>query len=244
MEVHPPHHAIGSWREFFVHMATIVLGLLIALGLEQVAEAIHHRHQRHELQENMRAEAERNVKILGVHLNVNLPQLVWNRAALTVVRTAVAKAGLVDVTLPPPPEDASNAVMVAPERNVWPVALTSGAMALLPETTAQMYSRVDFQAAEDEKEVDRMRAASALLDRFSLASGYKVRPGSAMHLTVAQRDELVSAMSVETQQLFALLRRDNIYLIQCQGVLAGLNTVEELMDWGAKQPVRVNQYRE
>ncbi len=244
MEVHPPHHAIGSWREFFVHMATIVLGLLIALGLEQVAEAIHHRHLRHELQENMRAEAERNVKILGVHLDVNLPQLVWDRAALKVVRTAVPKAGFVDVTLPPPPEDASNAMMVAPERNVWPVALTSGAMALLPETTAQMYSRVDFQAAEDEKEVDRMRAASAQLERFNLASGYKVRPGSAMHLTVAQRDELVSALSAEAQQLFALLRRDDIYMIQCQGVLAGFDTVEGLMDWGAKQPGRVNAYRE
>jgi hypothetical protein len=64
-----------------------------------------------------------------------------------------------------------------------------------------------------------------------------------MHLTVAQRDQLVPALSIEAQQLFALLRRDNIYLIQCQGVLAGLNTVEELMDWGEKQPVRVMQYR-
>ena len=68
-----------------------------------------------------------------------------------------------------------------------------------------------------------MRAASALLERFNLASGYKVRPGSAMHLTVAQRDELVSALSAEAQQLFALLRRDDIYMIQCQGVLAGFD---------------------
>lgn len=244
MEVHPPHHAIGSWREFFVHMATIVLGLLIALGLEQVAEGLHNRHLRHELQENMRAEAERNVKILGVHLDVNLPELTWYRSALTVVRTAVPKAGFVDVTLPPPSPDESMERMVAPERNVWPVAMTSGAMALLPEATAQMYARVDFQAAEDEKEVDRMREATALLERFTLATGYRVRPGSAMRLTVAQRDQLVSAMSVESQQLYALLRRDNIYLIQCQGVLAGLDTVEQLMDWGAKQPVRVMEYRE
>ena len=115
---------------------------------------------------------------------------------------------------------------------------------LVPEATAQMYARVDFQAAEDEKEVDRMREATALLERFTLATGYRVRPGSAMRLTVAQRDQLVSAMSVESQQLYALLRRDNIYLIQCQGVLAGLDTVEQLMDWGAKQPVRVMEYRE
>ena len=32
--------AAHGWRDFFVHIATIVIGLLIALGLEQSAEAI------------------------------------------------------------------------------------------------------------------------------------------------------------------------------------------------------------
>jgi hypothetical protein len=45
LDVHPPPHAAHGWRDFFVHIATIVIGLLIALGLEQSAEGIHHRQQ-------------------------------------------------------------------------------------------------------------------------------------------------------------------------------------------------------
>ena len=45
IDVHPPPHAAHGWRDFFVHIATIVIGLLIALGLEQSAEGIHHGRQ-------------------------------------------------------------------------------------------------------------------------------------------------------------------------------------------------------
>jgi hypothetical protein len=45
LDVHPPPHAAHGWRDFFVHIVTIVIGLLIALGLEQCAEGIHHRRQ-------------------------------------------------------------------------------------------------------------------------------------------------------------------------------------------------------
>src|SRR5947209_3784488 len=45
LDVHPSPHAAHGWRDFFVHIATIVIGLLIALGLEQSAEGIHHRRQ-------------------------------------------------------------------------------------------------------------------------------------------------------------------------------------------------------
>src|ERR1700689_4229126 len=44
MEVHPPDHPIRNLRDFLVHILTIVIGLLIAIGLEQTVEWIHHRH--------------------------------------------------------------------------------------------------------------------------------------------------------------------------------------------------------
>ena len=45
LDVDPPHHAINSWRDFFIHIATIVVGLLIAIGLQQTVESIHDRHE-------------------------------------------------------------------------------------------------------------------------------------------------------------------------------------------------------
>jgi hypothetical protein len=40
LDVHPPHHAASTWRDFFIRIITIVIGLLIAIGLEQTVEAI------------------------------------------------------------------------------------------------------------------------------------------------------------------------------------------------------------
>jgi hypothetical protein len=56
LDVHPPPHAAHGWRDFFVHIATIVIGLLIALGLEQSAEGIHHRQQVREARDAIAAE--------------------------------------------------------------------------------------------------------------------------------------------------------------------------------------------
>ena len=39
LDVHPAHHAASTWRDFFIHIITIVIGLLIAIGLEQTVEA-------------------------------------------------------------------------------------------------------------------------------------------------------------------------------------------------------------
>jgi hypothetical protein len=40
----------------------IAVGLLIAIGLEQTVEAIHHHHERIQLEEDLRNEAELNVR--------------------------------------------------------------------------------------------------------------------------------------------------------------------------------------
>jgi hypothetical protein len=55
MDIHKPK-AAKSWREFAIEIGTIVVGILIALGLEQVAEAVRHRGEAREARETIRAE--------------------------------------------------------------------------------------------------------------------------------------------------------------------------------------------
>jgi len=43
LDVHAPHNTVHTWKDFFVHLGTIAIGLLIAIGLEQSVEALHHR---------------------------------------------------------------------------------------------------------------------------------------------------------------------------------------------------------
>lgn len=50
MEVHPPHEPIHSWRDFLLHLLTITIGLLIALGLEAESAILHGKSTLQEIQ--------------------------------------------------------------------------------------------------------------------------------------------------------------------------------------------------
>ncbi len=78
MEVHAPHHPLNSWRDFFIHIITITIGLLIAIALEQTVEHLHNRHVRAETRENFRAE----IRADEQQLPKNLHALVGERAML------------------------------------------------------------------------------------------------------------------------------------------------------------------
>lgn len=65
LDVHPAHHAATTWREFFIHIATIVIGLLIAVGLEQTVELVHRRHEAREARESIKEEIAANIDITG-----------------------------------------------------------------------------------------------------------------------------------------------------------------------------------
>jgi hypothetical protein len=69
IDIHDAHHAASSWKEFFIHIATIVLGLLIAIGLEQTVEYFHNRHLANEARENIQKELSENASILQQNLD-------------------------------------------------------------------------------------------------------------------------------------------------------------------------------
>jgi hypothetical protein len=60
LDVHAPHQAVHTWKDFFIHIATIVIGLLIAIGLEQTVEGFHHRSEARDARVLLRTEREKN----------------------------------------------------------------------------------------------------------------------------------------------------------------------------------------
>jgi hypothetical protein len=64
MEIHKPK-AAHSWREFLIEIGTIVCGILIALGLEQVVERLHWGHEVEVEREALRDEARQNVSAVA-----------------------------------------------------------------------------------------------------------------------------------------------------------------------------------
>src|SRR5665213_1270900 len=60
IDVHAPHGGVHTWKDFWIHLGTITLGLLIAIGLEQSAEWVHHRYERRQLEADLRQEGIEN----------------------------------------------------------------------------------------------------------------------------------------------------------------------------------------
>jgi hypothetical protein len=63
LDVHAPHESIHTWKSFFIHIAAIAVGLLIAVTLEQTVEYLHHRHQLHQSRQALRSELGQDKKI-------------------------------------------------------------------------------------------------------------------------------------------------------------------------------------
>jgi hypothetical protein len=61
LDVHLPHKAIHGFREFFIHLFTITMGLLIATQIESCMEWRHHVHVAEEARKSLRAEIQSNL---------------------------------------------------------------------------------------------------------------------------------------------------------------------------------------
>ncbi len=68
MDIHHIHGPVRSLREFFVHLAIITLGILIALSLEGLLEWRHHRALVREARENLASEVTHNRKTIADNL--------------------------------------------------------------------------------------------------------------------------------------------------------------------------------
>jgi len=62
LDVHPPDHKLHGVGDFFLHLFTITVGLLIALSLEGLVERAHHNHLREEATVNIMQELKDNRK--------------------------------------------------------------------------------------------------------------------------------------------------------------------------------------
>jgi hypothetical protein len=85
MDIHPPHHAPHSLREFALQIATVTVGIVIAIGLESGVEYTRDRSLGYETRANLRAELKGDLAKLD-GLDDTLP------AELTALDKAVAYA--------------------------------------------------------------------------------------------------------------------------------------------------------
>lgn len=128
-------------------MTTIVLGILIAIGLEQTVEWVHHRQERSQLQNELREEAEKNQVIIAGDLRL-VSMETWTADAMKTVAAGRAGAdGKIRFELKRVPctggsLNTPGVRYFAPSEAVWTAARESGLTALIPAPEARVYARL------------------------------------------------------------------------------------------------------
>jgi len=220
LDVHPPHTPTHTWRDFLLHIATIVVGLVIAVCLEQSIEALHHHHERIALQNDLRDEAVSNREIIAHDLNMHALEL-WFAQATQAADTAVPTQGKIRLVFPPSPclpgsVGTSKMRYFAPSQAVWTTAKESALVTLLPVEQARMYARLahNYELLADNRE-DVYRdcsAISAMQSRFARPAPNS--PSLTWTMTPAQADRFAQAASDTRNAIQGLcfrLRWSDIY---------------------------------
>jgi hypothetical protein len=236
LDVHPPHQATHTWRDFFIHVATICVGLLIAIGLEQTVEALHHSHQRHQLQEDLHGESERVHAALQQDLHTFAVERVWMLALRQDVDTMRASGGKIKLPYRPrpafDPDDPTHTPMGPrwPPDGVWQTARESSLVGLLPRQQAEIYSSLAFQHQFFADATSTWVAEQTKLISFEMRFD-DGQPGSTPDLSRMSPAELEEYYVMLTHNLAlrdTMVNRIKIYDAAETAVLNGATTKEAL----------------
>jgi hypothetical protein len=137
LEVHPPNEPVHGWRDFFIHLATITIGLLIALSLEGCVEFWHHRQLVHEAEASLQIEIEANARELQGALGEVRKEQEFLKKDIAVMKKIIANPKV------PNNEDMTVDFRIRTFADVsWKTAQSTGALSYMPYERAQEYAKI------------------------------------------------------------------------------------------------------
>jgi hypothetical protein len=237
LEVHAPHEALHTWKSFFIHIAIIVIGLFIAVGLEQTVVFFEHRHQRSQLEEQLHGVFQSDLQ----HDTENFQQLSALRAYLVELQAAVA-ARLDGPSSSPQPavNDSRMATLPAfPSLAPYDAAKENGTIALLSSDRLRIYNRIAFQreimSTVRERWFDSLGSIEAFQERFVDSPG-SLEMGNiaiAPHIATLSPAALIEyrtiiASAIKLTDLF--IARLHLFDSEIQAVLDGVRDEDEMLD--------------
>ncbi len=227
MEVHLPHHPVHEWRDFWVHLGTITAGLLIALGLEHGVGTLHRLHQRHVLQHDLHAEAERNEQILTHDLDV----LQRENNYFVAVRSNIdaLRRGADPVSLPQLPARAGGDPFL-PSAGAWTSARDSSQLSLLPREQASIYEELYAQRDFLQQAIFEWFHSGDELESFlsNIQAADATSQLDLAQLTPAQRDQYSEFLSQQITQIGSIMGDLRFYESENSAVIRGISDIDEL----------------
>ena len=158
LDVHAPHEVLHTWKGFFIHIATIVIGLFIAVALEQSVEAINRHREVAALREDLRQESRQILADARKSEAAHLHEIRWLTTRIAQTQFAIRERhpigprGINDM-----PSYAS------PDIPIWRSAKAGSRTALLTKGEVNAYGEIEYvQAHLDEMEVVKNTARYAV----------------------------------------------------------------------------------
>jgi hypothetical protein len=192
LDVHPVHATISGWRDFFIHIVIVFIGLGLAISLQQTVEYLHHRHQVAETRRALLQERAENRRTFAAQTRA------WHRTVAELQNNLLVFQYLQQH--PGTPQEKLPGVLLwdvsepAFSTAVWDAARESGVIALMPREEIEGYN--DLYNALNREWENGYQAALVLVE----AQRYNLTDADPSHLSPAQ-------VSSEIERIQAALER-------------------------------------
>jgi hypothetical protein len=172
LDVHPPHKAINGAGEFFLHLFTITIGLLIAVGIEAAVERHQHRELASEARDTMTAEIRKNSGSVAEALqDIDQEQQKLKRKLAEIRKVQLN------------PRDPSSQTLrldisfntTGLEDTGWRTAQATGALAFMPYAESEKYTsiyRVEDQFLSNQNQLSEDESRTlGIIQKFHVGEG-------------------------------------------------------------------------
>lgn len=235
LDVHPPHEPVNGWKAALTHIAIIVVGLFIAVAIEQTVVHFHEAHQRDALEQQMREVLRDDLKFD----EINAHKFVTERAYLADQRAAVFARLHHDRSVAGPPVDDPRMRILFRFPNLAPyeAAKQNGTVALLPAARLRLYSRLafalDLANQVRDRELQALDAIAAFHERYTDSTGNLTLPGIVPGpvldtLGPAELAEYLALLSTAIKAVDLLDARVVLFDAEARALLEGATTEGEL----------------
>lgn len=228
LDVHAPHESIHTWKSFFIHIATITLGLLIAIALEQLVEYLHHRHQADAIVRQLQAENHENIATVRIDIQTC-------DQALAAIKTIIDSLDRKSESAPAGPwiaPVAPEARILKPSNAEWLIARDSALLQILPSALVANNWKIEITREHlDTVYGDARRSGlrlKALLEVYSGRSNVQATDLVAVRLALSEYAQYLD----ELKRLLQFLAELNQITIDNRVIVDGKASEDALADAG------------
>ncbi len=201
LEVHPPNEPVHGWRDFLIHLATITIGLLIALSLEGCVEFWHHRSLVHEAEASMQIEIEANARALQRALDDVRKEQDFLKKDIAVMKKIIANPKV------PNEEDMRVDFRIRTFDDVsWKTSQSTGALSYMPYGRAREYANI-YSAQNEIAEAEHQAVRDTVLSVAPFLNSKKgdLNPSGEEAVKIVDRLEVLQGQLIFLENLIKRL---------------------------------------